>query len=51
MRKFKETKIKHLPIEQFLLATTPVSQGPDPISPLMLVAAGIVWAITALITL
>jgi hypothetical protein len=51
MRKSSQAKIKHLPIEQFLLITTPANRGPDPISPLMLIAAGIVWALTALITL
>lgn len=51
MRKLKQEKIKHLPIEQFLLVTTAVRRGPDPISPMLVVAAGIIWAITALLTL
>lgn len=51
MRKLKQEKIRHLPIEQFLLATAPVNRGPDPISPMVVIAAGIIWAITALATL
>lgn len=51
MRKFKQDKIKHLPIEQFLLVTTPVNHGPDPISPMLVIAAGIIWALTAALTL
>jgi len=50
MRKSNQAKTKHLPIEQFLLISAPVNRGPDPISPLMLIAAGIVCALTALIT-
>lgn len=51
MRKSNQAKIKHLPIEQFLLVTTPVNRGPDPISPMLVVAAAIIWALTAALTL
>jgi hypothetical protein len=51
MRKLKQDKIKHLPLEQFMLMTASTNRGPDPISPLIVIAAGIIWSITALLTL
>jgi hypothetical protein len=52
MRKSNRTKTaRYLPIEQFLLITAPASRGPDPVAPMMLAAAALLCAFTALLAL